>query len=611
MSQSVIHWRTYPRGAALLALMHAVTLGVACPSVSSAAAGQAPANAAVARGERLVSLDFVQAEVPMVAKALSIQSGANVVLMPSVSGKVTVRLSKVPLERALKEVAVAAGADVRQVDSTYYVGSTVELKTLMARSGVKNTYTARYSQPADLKELLQYAFPYLTVETAGKSSLLVLTGSEEDVAAAVLRAGEADIAPPAPAVVEAVKPAVLRKFYGVKHANAAEVADALGKGMPEVKVSSVEKTLIVDGTTVQQASVAELLSTLDVEVRGERLIRAYKLKYLHPHQAAFTLRPLFPNLVVQAGFEPYSPPAATFKPLSLETEKAFSKEGLGGTQGTSGTSSATGGGSGGGGIGGGPQDLTGPGSRSRTVILSGTAAEVEQATRLLDAEDVTPQQVIIEARMVDISPEKLKSLGLEYDWSPLNFTEGGAARTFAGAFGRTPFNFSVALNALERTTDAKILSRPNISVVDGEEASIFIGDILRYERLSSVSDNGQQIFTIETVPVGVALLCRPRINGNRVTLKVHPTVSTIKDFGGRNNDIPITASREADTTVVLNDGDTFSIGGLLRDEDIKTVTKIPVLGDLPFIGNLFRSRLNRKNKSEVTIFLTVRIVDMK
>jgi type II secretory pathway component GspD/PulD (secretin) len=401
-----------------------------------------------------------------------------------------------------------------------------------------------------------------------------------------------------------VKAAIVREFYGVKFANASEVADALGKGLPELKVTSVEKTLIVDGTAVQQASAAKLLSTLDVEVRGERMIRAYKLKYLHPHQASFTLRPLFPNLIVQAGFEPYSPPTATFRPLSLETEKAFSKEGLGGNAGAGGTSSATGGGGGGGGIGGGPQDL------------SGTAAEVEQATRLLDAEDVVPQQVIIEAKMVDISPEKFKSLGLEYDWSPLNFTEftrggGNPGRTFAGAFGRTPFNFSVALNALERSTDAKILSRPNITVVDGEEASIFIGDILRYERLSSVSDNGQQIFTIENVPVGVALLCRPRINGNRVTLKVHPTVSTIKDFGGRNNDIPITASREADTTVVLNDGDTFSIGGLLRDEDIKTMTKVPVLGDLPFIGNLFRSRQSRKNKSEVTIFLTVRIVDLK
>ena len=106
----------------------------------------------------------------------------------------------------------------------------------------------------------------------------------------------------------------------------------------------------------------------------------------------------------------------------------------------------------------------------------------------------------------------------------------------------------------------------------------------------------------------MALLCRPRVAGDEIILKVHPVVSNVTGFTGRNRDIPITASREADSTVKMKDGDTIAIGGLLREEETKILTKVPFLGDLPFFGNLFRHRNNTKRKSEVTIFLTARIM---
>jgi type II secretory pathway component GspD/PulD (secretin) len=107
--------------------------------------------------------------------------------------------------------------------------------------------------------------------------------------------------------------------------------------------------------------------------------------------------------------------------------------------------------------------------------------------------------------------------------------------------------------------------------------------------------------------VGVALLCRPRVTGDEITLRVHPVVSTVTDFTGRNNDIPITASREADSTIRMKDGETIAIGGLLREEDIRTLSKVPIVGDLPLLGQLFRHKNSVKRKSEVTIFLTARV----
>jgi len=222
-------------------------------------------------------------------------------------------------------------------------------------------------------------------------------------------------------------------------------------------------------------------------------------------------------------------------------------------------------------------------------------------------------QVLIEARMVDVSPQDLKQFGLLYDFSPVTFQETTGSGTkpgssFLGGFARTPFGFNATFEAKQQQIQAKILARPNISVVDGEDASMFIGDIIRYERVASVTENGQQLVTVESVPVGVALLCRPRVNADgKITLRVHPVVSTVSGFTGQRGDLPITSSREADSTVLMTDGETIAISGLLRDEDIKTLTKVPILGDLPVIGQLFRHRNNSHKKSEVTIFITAKV----
>ncbi len=591
----------HPRGMAFLALTQVLALGVALPSVRGYAADTPVAGQ---RSERKVNLDFVQADINDVAKALAVQSGVNVVLMPSVKGNVTVRLTGVSPEEALKKMAAAVASDVRRLDGTYYLGSTTELRAMAAQSGARTTIALKHVQAADVKEVLVAAWPYLTVEAAGKSNTLVLAGMVEDIQGALTKVRDLDVAAPEPPKVEPPAPVMVRETYIVKHARVDQLVDTLAKACPELKVSNVERTLVLEGTRQHQDSVAKLLAALDTPGSAGRIVRAYRLKYLHPNQAMMPIKAHFPNLTVSAGFESYSPPRANFKPLSSDAEKALSTQGLSSTQTT--TSSSAGGAGGAGAA----VDVDGVGSRARVLILAGPKEEVEQATEVLSANDVAPQQVLIEAKMVDMSPERAKQLGFLYDWSSFGFTESrrGAQTYEFGKYFRAPFNWSATLEAMETSRDAKILAKPNIAVIDSEEASIFIGDILRYERLESNTAAGQT-FTIETVPVGVALLCRPRVNdGGEITLRVHPVVSTVSGFTGRNKDIPITSSREAESIIRMKDGETVAIGGLLREEDIKTMTKVPILGDLPFLGNLFKHRNSSHRKSEVTIFITVRIL---
>lgn len=621
MSPLVNRKRPNPRGAALLVMAGLLTASATLPGLSAQNPDSGAAGATRASSEKRVSLDFVGADVHTVSKALSIQSGVNVVLMPSVSGKVTIRQTNIPLEDALKRVAAAVGSDVRMFEDTYFLGSTVELRTMVARTGVRETVAIKYGQPTDAKELLSARFPYLTVETAGKSNFLILTGMKEDVEAGVQVVRGWDVEPPAVAKTPPPPPEMVKDAYNVKYAKAEVVAAALTKVMPELKVVTAERTLLLEGTKEQQMQAAKLLAALDQQGAVETTTRSYSVKYLHPIQASARIKELFPNVIVTAGFDTYSPTRPTFTPLTIDVGTAFNQSGLqGGSQsgGQGGGQGGSQGGSQGGGQGGSQVDLNGPGSRARNLILIGPRDQVEQATQILIANDVAPRQVLIEARMVDMSPETSRKLGLLYDWSPLNFAEkekgggsalGSIAGSFAGSFFRGPFNFSQTLEAMDERREAKILAKPNIAVVDGEEASIFIGDIFRYERLQSVTSGENQIFTIESVPIGVALLCRPRITEDgRIMLRVHPTVSTIRSFTGRNRDIPVTASREAESVIEMADGDTFAFGGLLREEELKIMTKIPLLGDLPVLGQLFRHRDNSKKKSEVTIFITAKLV---
>src|SRR4051794_8163470 len=150
MRHSVSRFGGHPRGVALLAIASAAVLGAGVPAGQSLAAGNAPA-AGGARPERKVTLDFVQADVNDVAKALSVQAGLNVVLMPSVKGSVTVRLIGLSPEEALQRTAAAVGADVRKLDQTYYMGSTVELRAMASKAGVKLSVPLKYVEPDGVK----------------------------------------------------------------------------------------------------------------------------------------------------------------------------------------------------------------------------------------------------------------------------------------------------------------------------------------------------------------------------------------------------------------------------------------------------------------------------
>lgn len=256
-------------------------------------------------------------------------------------------------------------------------------------------------------------------------------------------------------------------------------------------------------------------------------------------------------------------------------------------------------------------------------------------SNVIDLLDMTaPSQIRLEAQIIEINTSNEKDLGIQY-WSPAlgdntsgsssnsnssDITRGSAGLFYAGEnfknnsrggtlgwFGRRISNVNASLQALITTGKARILSRPSITTMSGQKANILIGG-----RIPIPTSAGDGEISIDWREYGIRLNIEPVVDAeNKITSKVHAEVSTL-DYGHgvKENDftIPALASREADAVINVRSGMTMAIGGLLNSEDGKTITKIPLLGDIPIIGQFFRYTTKTRDNRELVILITPTLV---
>ena len=258
---------------------------------------------------------------------------------------------------------------------------------------------------------------------------------------------------------------------------------------------------------------------------------------------------------------------------------------------------------------------------TNSIILQGTEEEHAKLTAMLPKLDAATKQVTLEAKIIALSQEYSKSLGVSWNWDTIpqrsnyndnenNSNSENTENNFGGRFNfwhGYAFRFNTTLNALISSGKAKILARPHIITISGREASIFIGDHIPVQ--TEKHDSSGTYTATEYLDAGIKLQYTPLISkdGKMVTAKVHTEVSTpvlISEL--RNYRI---TSRMADTNVRMFSGETLVIGGLINEEEQNTLQKIPFLGDLPLLGNLFRNRTKKSSKVEVILLLTPHITE--
>lgn len=284
-----------------------------------------------------------------------------------------------------------------------------------------------------------------------------------------------------------------------------------------------------------------------------------------------------------------------------------------------------------------------------TISFYGTLKQYEQIKNFLQEQDKPQKQVSLEAKVTAIQKDAAKDLGVSWEWSKLPqspeheitydtvkhtvINEDGSKEEITDylpvdevtrkwnddenipgviRFGKGvdgyPYEFYYAakIDALISDGKANILARPNITTIQGKEAVINIGSEVPVPTVSTT--NSTTTTSIKYRETGIILKCTPRVNEDGIiTVKVHTEVSSpmyVEDMKAYRFQ-----KRSADTIVRLKDGQTMVIGGLIGSDEAKQMSKIPFLGDIPILGNLFKHIQKSKSDTEVMIFLTAHEVD--
>ena len=282
---------------------------------------------------------------------------------------------------------------------------------------------------------------------------------------------------------------------------------------------------------------------------------------------------------------------------------------------------------------------------NNALIVTDTPMGLEGTARLLKNLDRVPKQVLIEAKLVEVSLDSEFDMGVNWGYSfldsknrfvgmgdvnnvvtmrgadvtlPLS-AKGGtgvdlAAKNIYGGLrlGRVGSNYilDLAITAAAKKGKAKVLSNPKVATLNNKEANINITNQTPYTTTEITNGTGGSVATTKVtyVTTGIILKVLPTINSDgRITMKVSPSVSQLSQavlFTA-----PSVDTRSTDTNVIVRDGETIVIGGLIHDSQSDVVYKVPVLGDIPLLGSLFRKKSVSRSRMELLIFVTPKIIE--
>lgn len=290
-------------------------------------------------------------------------------------------------------------------------------------------------------------------------------------------------------------------------------------------------------------------------------------------------------------------------------------------------------------------------SRSKTLIISDIPSVLDNIREVLNNIDNKPKQILIETRLVEVNLNKLKDFGFDYATggvgsassevvttepitkeldagghslgnlvTPAVFSPQAAAITSANTGLKFIFQkmsgtkFEVILHALEENVFANTLSAPSILTLDNQEATILVGEQFPIITTTKSSDTSTTVDVSleEYKDIGIQLNVVPQVSGknkNYINMILHPAVTTEGTL--IENKYPRITTREVQTQVLIQSGETIMIGGLIKDVKKESVQGVPFLRKIPFLGNLFERKTYDTEKIELLIFITANIVDDK
>ncbi|MDD2291662.1 MAG: secretin N-terminal domain-containing protein [Aliarcobacter sp.] len=257
---------------------------------------------------------------------------------------------------------------------------------------------------------------------------------------------------------------------------------------------------------------------------------------------------------------------------------------------------------------------------SNSIIVKASIKEIDEIRLLINELDVEKGQVYVQARIIELNDELVNQIGVSYGIFAASANNNGLT-TFSSSLnkGNIP-TFSVdgltipditsglalgaTLNLLRQNGALDIVSEPSILAINNKESSIYVGETISIKTSSSVTDGGTTRENFQREDVGLTLKVKPRIsNEKKVTLEINTVLEGVKTTQTISGNAD-TSKKEVKTTAILNNGESVIIGGLIENKVETTNQKVPVLGDIPLFGELFKNSTSNNKKNNLVVIIT-------
>jgi general secretion pathway protein D len=580
-----------------------------------------------------VTLNFVNADIEAVAAAVGKMTNRNFIIDPRVRGTINIVSARpVPTSavygiflsalRLQGFTAVESGGVTKilpEADAKLHGGTVAARGAASGDLLQTRVYSLKYTSAAQLMPVLRPIIsPNNTIAAFVGNNSLVITDYGDNLRR-----------------IERIIDAIDRPGGGgepvvipLRYAAAADVLQTLNRVLPDSVVGTAGQAGAIDPSA--RLYVAQDPRTNSIVVRSENPARVEQV------------RSLVRQLDVQTGT------AANVHVVYLKnaeaTRVAQTLRGiLSGEAAPVATSAPAGGAQGGGAQ---PAIAQGGGmvqadAASNALLISAPDAVFAHIKAIIEKLDVRRAQVYVEALIVEMTADKAAEFGVQWQSVPdltlpqsqglggTNFSGTGTGANIVdasinlGTLGTginvgvvrgqvtipgvgTVTNLAMLARALETTTNANILSTPNLLTLDNEEAKIVIGQNLpfitgQYAQTGSAT-TATPFQTIERRDVGLTLRVKPQVSeGGTVRLQIYQEASAVRDT--TNPAGPVTDKRSIESTVLIDDGQIVALGGLVQDDVRSGVEKVPILGDIPLLGLLFRYETRKQTKTNLMVFL--------
>jgi len=582
-----------------------------------------------------VTLNLKDAEISALVESMSVLTGKNFIVDPRVKGRVTVISSKAMDEKELYEVFLAVLAvhgfaaipNGKVIKIVPAAGAKQEnIPTVDQRNGVEpDQIVTRVIQvqnvsAAQIVPILRPLIPpqgHLAAYTPTNVLIISDTAANvERIASIIARVDlasneEVEIVP----LRHAASAEIVRVLTALEQSRVKADPTAAAGAPPRMVADERTNSILLSGDKASRVRLRTLISHLDTPVDSGGNTQVVYLRYAKAKNLMTVLQGVSKNLSSEAARNAPIPGQAAGAP--------------GGGSSSSGASLV---------------DIQADEATNSLVITA--PPELIRSLRTVIAQlDVRRAQVLVEAVIAEISAEKTAELGVQWvvgtnnavGFTNLNTGNSNLANVLAlalkansgtltdtslipqglhlGVGDFTEGNpFGVLISALAKDADANVLSTPTIVTLDNEEASIIVGQDVPFvtgsyttstsSGSSTASQIGNPFQTINREKVGIKLKVKPQINeGNAVKLEISQEVSNVVPSANAASQGPTLNTREIKTSVLVEDGQVLVLGGLIDDKLDEGASKVPLLGDVPILGNLFRYRNTTKLKRNLMVFL--------